>query len=97
MIDHWRRRDLERAYLDAIAHLPVPEVPSEETRLQIFEALCQIEAMLRDMPVRTRDIFLLAQFDGLTYQQIAQQFGMPLITIKRHMHKAFAACLSVMA
>lgn len=32
VIDRWRRQDVERAYLETIAHLPEPEVPSPETR-----------------------------------------------------------------
>lgn len=95
VIDHWRRQDVERAYLEALAHLPGTEAPSPETQLLILEALCRIEAMLRRLPARTRNIFLLAQLDGLTYRQIADQTGFSLITIKRHMRTAFVACLTL--
>ncbi|WP_068639447.1 sigma-70 family RNA polymerase sigma factor [Thauera butanivorans] len=95
VIDHWRRQDLERAYLEALAHLPEPEVPSPETRLLVLEALYRVEAMLRSLPARTREIFLLAQLDGLTYQQIADELGTSLITVKRHIRSAFGACLAL--
>jgi RNA polymerase sigma-70 factor (ECF subfamily) len=95
VIDHWRRQDVERAYLDALVHLPEPEVLSPEMRLLILEALYRVEAMLRSLPVRTRSIFLLAQLDGLTYQQIADELGTSLITVKRHMRNAYAACLAL--
>lgn len=95
VIDHWRRQDVERAYLDALASLPEQEVPSPETRLLILEALYRIDAMLRSLPARTRDVFLLAQLDGLTYQQIADRLGTSLITVKRHMRSAYAACLAL--
>ena len=95
VIDHWRRQAVERAYLDALSHLPEPEVPSPETRLLILEALCRIEAMLSSLPARSREIFLLAQLDGLTYQQVATQLDVSLITVKRHMRTAFLACLSL--
>lgn len=95
VIDHWRRQDVERAYLDAIAHLPSPEAPSPETRLIILEALCRIEAMLRALPRVTQEVFLLAQLDGLTYPVIAQRMGLSLITVKRHMRRAFEACLAI--
>ena len=95
VIDHWRRQEIKRAYHDAIAHLPEPDVPSPETRLSILEALFQIDEILRRMSARTREIFLLAQLDGLTYGEIAERTGTPLVTIKRHMRKAFIACLSV--
>lgn len=95
VIDHWRRQDVERAYLDALAHLPEPEAPSPETRLLIIEALMRIDAMLASLPARTREIFLLAQVDGLTLQQIAERTQTPVITVRRHIHKALVACMTV--
>jgi RNA polymerase sigma-70 factor (ECF subfamily) len=95
VVDHWRRQEIRRAYLDAISHLPEPDVPSPETSLSILETLFQIDKILRGMPARTREIFLLAQLDGLTYREIAERTDIPLVTVKRHMRKAFIACLSV--
>lgn len=95
VIDHWRRQTVERAYLEALAHAPEAETPSPETRLLILEALYRVEAMLRGLPVRTREIFLLAQLDGLTYPQIADRLDTSLITVKRHMRSAFSACLAL--
>jgi len=94
VVDHWRRQAVERAYREALAAVPHEHAPSPETRLLILEALMRIDTMLRAMPAQTRDIFLLAQMDGLTYAQIAQQLGLAVITVKRHMHKAFVACLA---
>mgnify|MGYP001950128556 CR=1 FL=1 len=93
VIDHWRRKDIERAYLDTIAHLPEQEVPSPESGLLIIEALQRIDAMLRDLPELTRKIFLLAQLEQLKYADIAVQTSVSLPTVKRHMRKAFLACL----
>ena len=95
VIDRWRRQDVERAYLQAIAHLPEPEVPSAETRWMILETLYRIDAMLRELPARVRHVFLLSQLDGLTYAQIAEQLQVSLVTIKRDMRTAFLACLSM--
>ncbi|HVI50640.1 MAG TPA: sigma-70 family RNA polymerase sigma factor [Candidatus Sulfotelmatobacter sp.] len=95
VVDHWRRQDVERAYLEALAQMPPAEVPSPEARLAILEALYHIETMLRSLPVRTRQIFLLAQLDGLTYREIAERQGTSLITVKRHMRTAFTACLAL--
>lgn len=96
MIDQWRRQAVERAYLEALAHLPETTAPSPETRLLILEALMRIETMLRGMPAKTRDIFLLSQLDGLTYPQIAGQLGTSLVTVKRHMRAGFMACMAAL-
>lgn len=95
MIDHWRRRDVERAYLAAIAHLPEAEVPSPEDRLLIIESLLRIEALIRDLPEMTRRVFLLSQLEGVPLNQIAQTTGLPLITVRRHIQRALIACLAV--
>lgn len=95
MIDSWRRQEVERAYLETIAHLPEQEVPSPETRWLILEALYRIEAMLRDLPDNTRQAFLMSQIDGLTYAQIAEHLQVSLVSVKRYMRDAFLACLSV--
>ena len=95
VIDRWRRQDVERAYLQTIAHLPEPEVPSPETRWLILEALYRIDAMLSEMPGKTRTAFLMSQLDGMTYAQIAAALSVSLVTVKRYMRDAFLACLSV--
>lgn len=94
IVDHWRRQDVERAYLDSLAAMPADMAPSPETCMLILEALQRIEVMLRELPEKTRDMFFQAQFDGLTYAEIAALHDASLITVKRHMRKAFAACLA---
>jgi RNA polymerase sigma factor (sigma-70 family) len=95
VIDHWRRQDVERAYLEALAHQPEAVAPSPEEQALIVEALVRIDAMLSGLPGRTREVFLLAQLDGLRYQAIADRLGTSLITVKRHMRSAYSACLAL--
>lgn len=92
--DHWRRQELERAYLEALAAQPEPLVPSPEAQLLIVETLLRIDACLAALPALTRRIFLSSQLDGLVYADIAEQMGVSLPTVKRHMSQAFLACLS---
>jgi len=94
VVDHWRRQDIERAYLEAVACLPEPQVPSAESQYLIIEALLRVDAMLASLPPRTREIFLLAQLDGLTLQEIAERTQTPVITVRRHIHKALVACVA---
>lgn len=92
--DHWRRQELERAYLAAIALLPEPTAPSPETRLLMLESLFRIDKSLSALPAVTRRIFLRSQLDGRVYSDIAQEMNLSLATIKRHMSRAFLACLA---
>lgn len=97
VVDHWRRQDVEKAYLEAISHLPAAEAPSAETRFIILETLYRIDRMLRELPAQTRHIFLMSQLDGHTYPRIAEQLGIAVITVKRHMRIAFLNCLQFYA
>ncbi len=88
---------MQQAYLETIAHLPEPQVPSPEAGLMIVQTLVAIDAMLQRLPAATRDMFLLAQLDGLTLREIAERTGKPVITVRRHLHKALMACMSAAA
>lgn len=94
VVDHWRRSQVERAYLDALTNLPPRYAPSPEERVLVVEALMQIDRLLASLAPRTRTLFLMAQLDGLTLQQISTQMSMPPITVRRHIHKALITCMS---
>jgi len=97
LIDHWRRRQVQQAYLDALAQVPEHHAPSPETSLIIVETLCAIDAMLCSLPARTRELFLMAQLDGLTLKEISTRTQMPVITIRRHITRALVACMAIAA
>lgn len=92
MIDQYRRRELERAYLESLAHFPQVDVPSEETRLLILDSLERIDRLLDQLKPRVREAFLLAQLDGLTCAQIALRLGVSKATVERDLAKALHAC-----
>lgn len=91
--DYFRRQSLERAYLELLATLPEAFCLSPEEQWQMRETLFQLDALLDRLKPVVRAVFLLAQIDGLTYVQIAQQLGIGERTVKRHMATAFEACI----
>lgn len=93
--DFFRRKDLERAYLEALAALPQASQPSPETGAIMLEALVAIDAMLDGLKPQVRQAFLLSQLEGLTYEQIAAQLGVTKRTVSNHMCKAIGHCLSL--
>ena len=94
VIDLHRRRALEAAYLDALAALPKAESPSPETQALIIESLAQIDAALDSLPPRVRETFLLSQFDGLKYREIAERLDISQAAVRKYMLKAAVACLA---
>lgn len=96
VIDQWRRQRIERAYLDSITHLPEPESPSLETRAMVIETLLHIDAMLDAMPAKVREAFLLSQFEGLTYPQVAERLQVSVSSVQKYMQRAITACYQVL-
>ena len=95
MINWYQRQALERAYLDALAVMPEQIAPSAEQRYIILETLHEIDSMLDALPGKVREAFLLSQLEGMKYEDIAQQIGVSLITVKRYMKQAFLQCLAL--
>lgn len=95
LLNHWRRRDLERAYLEALAVFADDLAPSAEETAALLQALERIDQLLDGLGPRVRQVFLLNQLEDKTYREIAEELGMPLISVRRAMAKAIAACCAV--
>ena len=92
VIDHWRREELERAYFDAIAHLPEAQVPSTEAQQSILQLLENIARLLDGLKPRVRSAFLLAQCEGLPHARIAEQLGVSVRSVERYVAEALFHC-----
>jgi len=70
VVNHWRRREIERNYMQAIAVLPIETAPSAEKHAIIIETLSRIDQTLKGLAPLVREAFLLSQLHGLTYKAI---------------------------
>ncbi|ROL65890.1 RNA polymerase subunit sigma [Pseudomonas chlororaphis] len=93
MIDLFRRRDLEQAYLETLAALPEPTAISPETRALIIETLMEIDTLLDGLGTRTREVFLMTQLDGLSHVEIGRRLQISVNTVKKHAVRALTHCL----
>jgi len=93
MVDRFRRRAVEQAYLAELALRPEQTVDSPETRLLILETLVAVDTLLDGLGERTRNIFLAVQLEGLTYTAAAERLGVSLNTVKKHLARAMTHCL----
>ena len=96
LTDQYRRRSIESAYLQALHHLPEVVVMSPEQREILLETLHLLDNELSKLPTQVSQAFFMAQLDSYSYQQIADKQQVSLRTIKRYMHSAYVACLTVM-
>ncbi|TCT84269.1 RNA polymerase sigma-70 factor (ECF subfamily) [Pseudomonas sp. LP_4_YM] len=92
IIDHWRREELHKAYLEALALVPEANTPDVETRELLLELLERIAKMLDGLKPKVRTAFLLAQCEGLRHQEIAQQMGVSVRTVERYIADALYHC-----
>lgn len=93
MIDHLRRRQLEQAFLDALALEPELYACSPEQQMLVLETLLQLDTMLDGLGYKVRQAFLLAQLDGLSYVEIGQRLGVSVSSVTKYMAKATEQCL----
>ncbi|MDR2330691.1 MAG: HTH domain-containing protein, partial [Comamonas sp.] len=87
-----RRRQIERAYLDALALLPEPVAPPPDAQLLVLEPLVAIDRLLGGLPVVARKAFLLWRREDLTQEEIAQQLGISRTSVRRHLAAAAERC-----
>ncbi|GGC12741.1 RNA polymerase sigma factor [Oxalicibacterium flavum] len=92
LYSHWRREELERAYLDALMQMPDEMAPSPEERAILLEMLVEIDRMLDGLPRIVRRAFLHAQLDDMTHAEIAAKLDISVSTVKRHLIRAGAQC-----
>lgn len=92
VIDLYRRRQLEAAYLEAIGLLPQGQVPSEESRALVIEALVEVDTILHGLAPRARTALLLCRLDGLSYREIAAELGVSVSSVEKYIAAGLAAC-----
>ncbi|TDU25620.1 RNA polymerase sigma-70 factor (ECF subfamily) [Panacagrimonas perspica] len=90
-IDAWRRRQIEAAYIELIASSDV-EVPSEEQRALIVEALVELDRILDALPPKVKRAFLLRKLEGLRYAEIAAQLGVTSSSVEKYVATAVLCC-----
>jgi len=96
LVNWYRRQSLERSYLESLALSPELSTLSSEDYHLVFEALNEIDNALDKLKPAVKQAFLLAQIEGLKYQQIADHMDISLITVKRYMKQALVQCLTLM-
>jgi RNA polymerase sigma-70 factor (ECF subfamily) len=93
MVDQFRRKAVEQAYLQALMHLPEAMAPSPEEQLAMMETILQLDHLLNGLKPVVRSVFLLSKLEGLTYPEIAATLGIALRTVEAHMAVALRHAL----
>jgi RNA polymerase sigma factor (sigma-70 family) len=78
------------------SHHPAEERTPERVLLD-REALDVVVAAISDLPARTRDVFVLHRFEEMTCNRIAEQLGMSVSGVEKHLMKALKTLHSRLA
>ena len=95
-VDFWRRQQVERAYLEVLALRPEAVAISPEQQHCLLETLFEIDKLLSQLPDKVASVFILAQLDGLSYQQIATKQGISLRSVNNYMAIALVKLVKLM-
>jgi RNA polymerase sigma factor (sigma-70 family) len=92
--DHIKHRKVTENYLQTKEQsLPPPsEFPSAEKLASINERLSAVTRILDELPLRTREIFILNRVYGMTYAETAKELGISDSAVEKHMTKALLHC-----
>lgn len=91
--NHRRRQEIERACLETLAVISSGHGVSLEQRHILKQVLCELDELLHRLNPKARQAFLLYQFDGLNYAQIAAELRVSERMVKKYMAQAMLHCL----
>lgn len=94
VIDRYRRRQIEKAWLETLSLQADATAPSPEETALALEALIRIDQMLSGLKPKVRETFLLSRFDGLTYSAIAKRLQISTAAVRKYMLIAMQACMA---
>jgi RNA polymerase sigma-70 factor (ECF subfamily) len=92
-IDLWRRREIERAWLEVLMLQPEAVAPSAEDQAAMLETLYRIDAMLHQLSARTADAFVMAMVYGMTDKEIAAQLRVSDRMVRKYTANAMLHCM----
>lgn len=96
IIDSWRKKELERKYLEYVADLQHQDaVDCCDDISEVVDAIFTLDQMLRALDDDIRHTFILSNLYGKTYAEIAQQLGINERKVKAYMAKAMLHCMKM--
>lgn len=77
---------------DVLDTLAAPAALEPETAAMSAQAVAAMLAVIGELPLRCREAFILHKFDGLPQAAVAQQMGISVTMVERHIKHALEAC-----
>lgn len=84
----YRSQQVHLSHLDAIINDQKIDPLTPDLVLEVKELQTRVRQVADKMPEKCRKVFLLSRFEHLSQQEIADQMGISISTVKKHMTKA---------
>lgn len=78
----------EKSRQKSIENFPAQEWHSDENLIEQVEFSAYLQQCIDQLPIRSREVFLKSRFDGLKQQEISDQLGISVKTIKNQIWKS---------
>lgn len=82
----------------SIQDMPVQEWQTDEDQIEMIEFSATLNDCIGQLPERSRDVFMKSRIDGLKQQEISDQLGISVKTIKNQIWKSLQflkACMEL--
>ncbi len=86
-----RKTRREHTMEEGMVPEPRDRAPDPSQELQFHEMSDKVSEAIRDLPERTREIFLMNRQEGLKYREIAERLSISVKTVEANMGKALRA------
>lgn len=70
----------------------VDQAPSPQQQVENRQLLERLQQAINELPQRQQEAFVLHRFDGLSYQEVADQMGISVRMVTKHIGRAVAYC-----
>ena len=96
-LNHVQRWHAHQTVVDELPESVEPEDSGPEASALRQEALSEVVAAMAELPPPYRAALTLRHMQQLSYQEVADALGIPLGTVKTHLHRARAALKTTLA
>jgi len=96
VIDLYRKRRVESAYLELIEQEPSLVASSPEHHTIVVEALVEIDTLLHKLPIKARQALLMRQLEGKSYKEIAFELEVSVSSVEKYVAKGLQGCMLAM-
>jgi len=97
VIDHWRKEDARRRRLDAMREHPIARrVLRPSSRMESEEALTAVRSAVEALPAKLRSILMMRTVEGLSYEELADIFGISVGAVRSRLFRARQELLTAM-